>query len=168
MVTMQNWNAALPQLELQDVNIDVQRGDAELSLGFQRAAAAGARRNLELQRQRARPQRSADAELERARRARGISFPGWRLLLPDYLSRLDAGSGAFDLAARGTGRALASADLDFAAQDVVTQLSDGPSAKFQQISGALSVVHAGDRWTLCGRGCARCGRAGATRIHRSM
>jgi uncharacterized protein (TIGR02099 family) len=73
------------------------------------------------------------------------------LLLPEFLSRLDAGSGAFNLAARGTGRVLTRADLDFAAQGVVTQLKDGPSAKFEQISGALSVLHAGDRWSLSGR-----------------
>jgi uncharacterized protein (TIGR02099 family) len=85
-------------------------------------------------------------------RARDISFSGWRLLLPEYLHRLDAGSGAFELAASGIGGVLSRADLDFAAQGVVTQLSDGPSAKFQQISGALSVAHAGDRWTLSGRG----------------
>ena len=32
MVTMQNWNSALPQLTLQDVNLDVRRGDEDLSL----------------------------------------------------------------------------------------------------------------------------------------
>src|SRR3984893_5582746 len=34
MVTMQDWNAALPRLELQDVNLDVRRGDADLSMVF--------------------------------------------------------------------------------------------------------------------------------------
>src|SRR6202790_1365712 len=34
VVTMQNWNAALPQLALQDVNLDVQRGDEDLSAVF--------------------------------------------------------------------------------------------------------------------------------------
>ena len=52
-------------------------------------------------------------------------------------------------------RMLARADLDFAARGVVTQLSDGPSAKFEQISGALSVIHAGDRWSLVGQAGAR-------------
>ena len=83
--------------------------------------------------------------------ARDISLPGWRLLLPEYLNRLDAGSGAFSLTAGGTGRILAHADLDFAAQGVATELSDGPSAKFEKISGALNLTHAGDRWTLAGR-----------------
>lgn len=151
MVTMQDWNSALPRLELQDVNLDVRRGDADLSMVFSAhlpralggtlsvSGSARGRSDLEM------------LNWSALARARGISFSGWRLLLPEYLNRLDAGSGEFDLAASGTGRILASADLDFAAQDVVTQLSDGPSVKFQQISGAVSVVHAGDRWTLLGK-----------------
>src|ERR1700733_8229339 len=33
-VTMQDWNAALPRLELRDVNLDVRRGEADLSAVF--------------------------------------------------------------------------------------------------------------------------------------
>ena len=46
---------------------------------------------------------------------------------------------------------MARADLDFGAQGVVTQLSEGANPRFEQISGALSVIHAGDRWTLSGK-----------------
>ena len=151
VVTMQKWNSALPTLTLQDVNVDVQRGDAALSAAVDAhlPAALGGTLNI-----------SGDARgrsdiqmlsWNAVVRGRDISFAGWRLLLPEYLSRLDAGSGGFELAARGTGLTLARADLDFAAQGVVTQLSDGPGAKFEQISGALRVVHSGDRWTLSGR-----------------
>ncbi len=150
-VTMQDWNAALPRLELQDVNLDVRRGDADLSMVFSAHLPPALGGTLSVSGD---ARGRSDLQLlnwSALARARGISFSGWRLLLPEYLNRLDAGSGEFDLAASGTGRILASADLDFAAQDVVTQLSDGPSAKFQQISGALSVVHAGDRWTLSGK-----------------
>ena len=34
VVTLQNWNSALPQLTLKDVNLDVRRGDAGLSVVF--------------------------------------------------------------------------------------------------------------------------------------
>ncbi len=150
LVTMQKWNSALPQLELRDVNLDVRRGDEGLSVAFNAhlppalggvlsiSGNAHGRGDLDL------------LDWSALAWARDISFPGWRLLLPEFLSRLDAGSGAFDLAARGTGRVLTSADLDFAARGVVTQLNDGPSAKFEQIGGALRVVHAGDRWSLSG------------------
>jgi len=149
-VTMQKWNSALPQLELRDVNLDVRRGDEGLSVVFNAhlppalggvlsiSGNAHGRGDLDL------------LDWTALAWARDISFPGWRLLLPEFLSRLDAGSGAFDLAARGTGRVLTSADLDFAARGVVTQLNDGPSAKFEQIGGALRVLHAGDRWSLSG------------------
>jgi len=150
LVTMQKWNSALPQLELRDVNLDVRRGDEGLSAVFNAhlppalggvlsiSGNAHGRGDLDV------------LDWTALAWARDISFPGWRLLLPEFLSRLDAGSGAFDLAARGTGRVLTSADLDFAARGVVTQLSDGPSAKFEQIGGALRVLHAGDRWSLSG------------------
>ncbi len=36
VVTMQNWNSALPQLTLQDVNLDVRRGDERLVGRLQR------------------------------------------------------------------------------------------------------------------------------------
>ena len=35
VVTMQNWNAALPRLELRDVNLELRRGDEDLSTRFQ-------------------------------------------------------------------------------------------------------------------------------------
>jgi uncharacterized protein (TIGR02099 family) len=151
VVTMQNWNSALPQLALRDVNLDVRRGDAGLSVVFNAhlPPALGGVLNIS-----GNAHGRGDLELldwSASAWARDISFPGWRLLLPEFLSRLDAGTGAFDLAARGTGPVLARADLDFAAQGVVTELKDGPSAKFEQIDGTLSVLHAGDRWSLSGR-----------------
>jgi uncharacterized protein (TIGR02099 family) len=151
VLTLQNWNSALPQLALQDVNLDVDRGHDGLAfvfkgrlppvLGGTLFVSGGARDRGDL----------PSPEWNALARARDISFPGWRLLLPEYLSRLDEGSGAFELSARGTGAILARADLNFAAQGVVTQLADRPSAKFEQISGALDLIHAGDRWSLSGR-----------------
>ena len=67
------------------------------------------------------------------------------------MTRLDAGTGAFAIQAQGRGASLASAALDFTAQDVVAKLADGPSAKFEQIGGLLTLTHAGDRWTVSGR-----------------
>ena len=150
VVTMQNWNAALPRLTLRDVNVDLRRGDERLSavikarlpkeLGGTVNVSAAARGNG-----------GFDALTWNASLgARDISFAGWRLLLPEYLSRVEAGNGVFGLAARGTGRTLARADLDFSASGVVAQQSEGPSAKFEQIGGVLSVIHAGDRWSLSG------------------
>jgi uncharacterized protein (TIGR02099 family) len=151
VVTLQNWNSALPQLALRDVNLDVERGELGLSLQLnaQLPTTLGGTLN-------ARGSARGRGDLETLDwnalvQARDISFPGWRLLLPDYLRRLEAGSGTFDLAAHGVGSVLASADLDFGAQGVATQLSDGPSPKFDQVSGVLSVIHTGDRWTLSGR-----------------
>ncbi len=152
VVTLQNWNAALPQLTLQDVNLNLQRGDDMLSAVFNAhlppvlggtLSVTGSARGR------------SDVDLlnwKASARAREIIFSGWRLLMPEYLSRLEAGSGAFELTASGTGLTITRADLDFAARGVVTRRGDGASAKFEQISGALSVFHAGDRWNISGRG----------------
>ena len=151
VITLQNWNSALPQLALRNANLDVERGESGLSLRLnaQLPTTLGGTLN-------ARGSARGRGDLQMLDwnalvQARDISFPGWRLLLPDYLKRLEAGSGTFDLTARGVGSVLTSADLDFGARGVVTQLSDGPSPKFEQVSGALRVIHTGDRWTLSGR-----------------
>ncbi len=151
VVTMQNWNSSLPQLTLQNVNLDVRRGDAGLSLAFSGRLPAALGGTLNIFGSASGLGRLQLLNWSVLARAQDISFPGWRKLLPEYLNRLDAGSGAFELAARGTGQTLARADLDFAARGVVTQLAEGPSAKFEQIGGALNVSHAGDRWSLSGR-----------------
>ncbi len=151
VVTMQNWNAALPLLALQDVNLDIRRGDDGLSLICNGRLPADLGGTLYVSGN-AHDRRDAQTlEWNALVRAREISFPGWRLLLPEYLSRLDAGRGTFELAARGTGRILAAANLNFSAEGVVTHLSDRPSATFEQIGGALSLIHAGDRWSLSGK-----------------
>ena len=150
-ITVQNWNPALPRLVLDAVNLDLRRrGDAISlamsarlppvlggTLGFTGAAqGVGDIDTLEWQ---------------AASHARGISFRGWHELLPDYLSNLVGGSGAFDLAARGRGLGASSASLNFSAAAVVTNLSDNSGATFDQISGSLTLDHADDRWTLQGR-----------------
>jgi uncharacterized protein (TIGR02099 family) len=150
VVTVQNWNSALPLLALRDVNLDAARGEAGMSLrlnaqlpstlGGTLAVSGSASGRGDLQ----------TVEWNALVRARDISFAGWRSLLPEYLSRLDAGSGTFELAARGVGPVLARADMDFNAQGVVTQLSDGPGSRFEQISGTFGIIHAGNRWTLTG------------------
>ncbi len=81
----------------------------------------------------------------------GMSFPGWRELLPEYLTRLDAGNGGFKVLLRGRGSTLAGADLDFDAQGVVAKLTEGANARMEQVSAALTLTHASDRWTLLGR-----------------
>jgi uncharacterized protein (TIGR02099 family) len=151
VVTMQNWNSALPQLALRDVNLDVRRGDEGLSVVFNAHLPSALGGILTISGNARGLKRLQSLDWNALAGARDISFSGWRLLLPEFLSRLDAGSGAFELAARGTGRILTRADLDFSAQGVVTHLDDGPNAKFERIGGTLSVIHVGDRWSLWGR-----------------
>jgi len=84
-------------------------------------------------------------------RTRNLSLAGWRELLPQYLTRLEGGTGGFEVTARGRGAELARADLDCLASGVTTQLGLEPVVKFDQVSGAFTVTHSGDRWTLLGR-----------------
>ena len=151
VVAMQDWNSALPQLDLQDVNLDIRRDDEDLSVVLSARLPHALGGTLNIIGNAHGLERLQSLSWNASLRARDISFSGWRLLLPEYLHRLDAGSGVFELAASGNGPVLSRADLHFSAQGVVTQLRDGPSAQFQQISGVLGIVHAGDRWTLSGR-----------------
>jgi uncharacterized protein (TIGR02099 family) len=151
VVVMQDWNSAMPQLTLREVNLDVRRGDEGLAVVFNARLPAALGGTLNVNGKARGLERLQMLSWSASARARDISFAGWRQLLPEYLSRLDAGTGSFDLSAGGAGSTLAHADLDFSANGVVTQLNDGPSAKFEQIGGAFRIVHSDDYWTLSGK-----------------
>ena len=70
-----------------------------------------------------------------------MSFPGWRELLPEYLTRLDAGTGAFQAQATGRGARLRARRARIQREGVVTKLTDGANTMIEQVSGALSLVH---------------------------
>jgi uncharacterized protein (TIGR02099 family) len=151
VLSMENWNSALPRLTLQGVEVDVRRDSREAALRFsaQLPPALGGTLSFEGHARGMGDVRNLAWDL--LARGRFISFPGWRELLPEYLANLDSGTGAFDIAALGQGAMLARADADIEAANVVTQLPEGPVAKFDQMSAALSLVHTGDRWSLSGR-----------------
>jgi uncharacterized protein (TIGR02099 family) len=152
VVTVQDWNATLPHLELRSVNLDLHRGSDLIALKLAARLPDALGGNLGFDGTASGTGRLDTLDWNVQARARGISFPGWREFLPEYLTRLDAGTGAFAIQAQGRGTSLASAALDFSAQDVVAKLTDGPSAKFEQIGGLLTLIHADDRWTVSGRG----------------
>ena len=151
VVTIKNWNASLPSLELRDVDLNLRRGSdgAKLSVDAQLPAALGGKVHVNGAAQGAVTLDGVNWTL--LVRARELVFPGLRQLIPEYLNRLESGTGGFEVAARGQGGDLQRADLDFGAADVVTQLTDEPRVTFDQITGAFSIAHSGDRWTLSGR-----------------
>jgi uncharacterized protein (TIGR02099 family) len=151
VVTLQDWNTSMPQLELRDVDLQLRRRDdgATLKVDARWPALLGGLVAVDAQ-----AEGSGDLKTLRwtARaRTRDLSFAGWRQLLPEFLSRLGAGTGGFEAAASGQGATLARADIDFGAKNVVTQLTDEPGVNFEEISGVFTVSHADDRWALSGR-----------------
>ena len=95
IVTLRRWNEALPELELRDVNLDLSRvsGSLGVRLSAQLPAVLGGRLSFS-------GTALGKGPLERLEwsalaSASGMSFPGWRELLPEYLTRLDAGTGTF-------------------------------------------------------------------------
>jgi len=150
--TLQDWNPDLPKLVLQDVSLDLRHeadgigcvfaGQLPASLGGTVSARARARGHGTL----------PSLAWEGVALARGISFAGWGRLLPEYLSGLEAGVATFDISAEGRGATLTRAGVEFTARGVAMRLADGPLNKFDEMSGALALVHAGDRWSVSGRG----------------
>jgi uncharacterized protein (TIGR02099 family) len=158
VLTLQDWNSALPLLSLRDVNIEMRRNGENLAVIFAAQLPAALGGTAEFQGYARGGGDLSELSWNAVARGHAISFPGWRRLLPDYLGNLQSGSGAFEIAASGRGAALSRADLDFNATNVAAQPAEGPLVKFDQMSGALSVVHDGDRWTLSGKH-VRVGRA---------
>jgi uncharacterized protein (TIGR02099 family) len=150
-VALEDWNAALPKLDLRDVDLRLTRLSKFFSTSLSarmpdvlggRVSVSGMARGAG---------RLPTLEWSGLASASGMSFPGWREFLPEYLTRLDGGAGSFQARIRGGGGTIARADLEFNATDVVTKLVDGPNATMNQVSGSLALSHTGDRWTLLGR-----------------
>jgi uncharacterized protein (TIGR02099 family) len=150
-VTLQNWNARLPVLALREVNLELLRGERALKFAVDAnlPAVLGGSVSLHGTARGAGPLDSLSWTA--LGRTHALDLAGWRELLPDALMRVGSGTGGFEVAARGQGAFLSRADLEFEADDVLTQLTDEPGVKFDQIAGALTLTHAGDRWTLRGR-----------------
>ena len=84
------------------------------------------------------PGRSQSLDWSFLASARGMSFPGWRELLPEYLTRLDAGTGGLSKSSRTAKGRRSRERISISARRAWSPtLTDGPSAKFEQISGAL-------------------------------
>jgi uncharacterized protein (TIGR02099 family) len=150
-VVLEDWNPALPRLELRDVDFDATRVAhfVSASLSAQLPAQLGGRLNVAGTARG--PERIAELKWNVLASASGMHFPGWRELLPEYLTRLDAGSGAFQALVNGRGADVERANLEFSASGVVAHLVESPNAVLDQVSGALSLEHTADRWTLTGR-----------------
>jgi uncharacterized protein (TIGR02099 family) len=151
VVTLQNWNPVLPQLELRDVDLKFRRGDGEATLALIARLPAVLGGVVSINGTVRGSGQLNSLDWTALARTRDLSFAGWRQLLPEYLSRLGSGTGGFEVAARGRGAGLTRADLDFGADHVVTQLADEPGVTFDQVAGAFTITHAGDRWTILGR-----------------
>jgi uncharacterized protein (TIGR02099 family) len=150
-LSLRDWNPDLPSLVLQDVSIDLQHEAGGIAVVFAGALPPQLGGSLN-----GRARVSGNGELSTLAwtglvTLRGVSFPGWSRLLPEYLSGLESGTATFFISAEGRGMSLARAGLDFTASGVSTRLADGPVAKFDQMSGVLALAHEGDRWSISGR-----------------
>ncbi|MEA3109753.1 MAG: hypothetical protein QOI88_4358 [Gammaproteobacteria bacterium] len=150
-VAVQDWNPGMPRLELRDVNLNLRRVNGVATLAVAASlppmlggdiSVNGAVRGMGV---------LNTLNWTLSARTRNLSLAGWRKLLPQYLTRLDGGTGGFEFAARGRGADLSRADLDFLAAGMTTQLGGEPLVKFDQVSGTFTATHSGDRWTLQGR-----------------
>jgi uncharacterized protein (TIGR02099 family) len=150
-ITIENWNPALPQLQLRDVNLNFRRGDgiATLAVAARLPSVLGGEVSVNGSALGSGPLNTLNWTA--LARTRNLSLAGWRKLLPEYLSKLGSGTGGFEVAARGQGGDITRADIDFGALDVTIQLADEPSVKFDQVAGAFTMNHSGDRWALLGR-----------------
>jgi uncharacterized protein YhdP len=86
VVTLRNWNAALPELELRDVNLNLRRGEgsAALSLTARLPAVLGGTMSVHGTAEGSEPLNSL--RWTALVSSRDLSFAGWRQLLPAYLN----------------------------------------------------------------------------------
>ena len=151
VVTIAGWNAALPRFELRDVDVTVHRGESGATLAFAAHLPAALGGEVSVNATAQGPGLLRDLGWTLLVRTRNLVLAGWRELLPDYLSRLGAGRGGFEISARGQGAGPMHVDLNFGAVNVMTRLANEPSVKFDEVAGSIGMTHSGDRWTLSGR-----------------
>ena len=149
-IALQDWNPQLPQLLLEHVNLVLRRGADSISLDLDAQLPPVLGAALKASGQLAGLADPSTGEWSGRIEASGISFAGWRELVPDYLGNLMAGSGQFLLAARGRGPEVGHAGLDFTATGVETRIDAGATAHFERIGGSVALDHRADRWTLSG------------------
>ncbi len=151
-LTVTGWNRRLPKLVLDHVDFSARRdaGTVQVRLAARLPAALGGA--LRFAGRADGLGTSVEPRWRATLASRGVSFAGWRRLLPDMLGHLRSGGGAFRLVASGAGRDLTRASFDFSATRVVARASGGTLARFDRIAGHLQLTHAGDRWSLAGRG----------------
>ena len=130
ILTLANWSEQLPKLILQHVDLDVRRDPRELALAFTAQLPAELGGSLSFEGHARGNGNLSTLAWDALARSRGVSFPGWHKFLPEYLGKLDSGTGAFDIAAQGLGPSVSRADVDFGAADVEIRASEGPVAKF--------------------------------------
>jgi len=150
-LTIEHWNAALPELVLDKVDLDLRRESNRLAFKLAARLPPGLGGGLS-----ATGAAQGIGDLESLAwnvdmHARDVVFSGWHLLLPEYLANLDTGQGTFELVANGAGGTLAAATLEFDAHGVRTQIGVGPQTRFDQIAGLVTLTHSNDRWSLRGR-----------------
>jgi uncharacterized protein (TIGR02099 family) len=157
LITIRDWSPALPRLVLREVDLRLVRGAGAVTLKLTANLPASLGGVIGIDATAARDATAAGGgrldslAWTALARTRALAFVGWHELLPSYLTRLASGTGGFEFVARGQGPILSRADLSFEATQVQVQLADEPSVTFDQVSGAFTVIHAGDRWTLRGR-----------------
>jgi uncharacterized protein (TIGR02099 family) len=151
VIRITNWNPALSELKLSDLNLNLRSSDRSASLRVDAQLPAVLGGTVSVQGTADGTGGLATLDWTALVRTQGLSFDAWHRMLPRYLNRVGSGSGGFEVAARGRGSSLAHADIEFDAQNVMTQLTDEPGVKFDEIAGAFTVTHSGDRWTLLGR-----------------
>lgn len=151
IIVVKDWNAALPRFELRDVSLDLTRVAHFISANFSAQLPARLGGRLSVSGSARGADRIANLDWNVLAGASGMSFAGWRELLPEYLTRLDAGSGAFQALVLGRGATVERGNLEFSARSVVAHLAEGSHAVMEQVSGSLALAHSGDLWTLTGR-----------------
>ncbi|HUY84267.1 MAG TPA: YhdP family protein [Steroidobacteraceae bacterium] len=150
-LTVTGWNRRLPRLVLGDVDVLARRDAGAVHLRIDarlpRALGGALRLRGEIDDLGA----SGPPRWTATLATQGVSFAGWRQLLPEYLGHLRSGTGGFDFTASGAGIDLAHATFDFSAVEVVARATGGSLDRFDRIAGDLQLTHEGDRWTLLGR-----------------
>lgn len=144
-VQLLKWNPASPDLQFDDVDLEMARSGDHVDLGLAMRMPAQLRGAIRLQIGVVDSGDRNPLDWKASLVARDVSLPGWHDLLPDLSNSVQSGLAHVDLAASGSGSAKLRARLDFTVRDF---RAGATLRSLREVGGVFSLDRVGDRWAL--------------------
>ena len=151
VVTLRNWNPALPELKFRAVDLDVTRKNSLVDFDLNGTMPRELKGSFSLRLGANDLYEQGPLHWQVRILTRDVSLPGWHNLLPEYSNAIASGLARVDFSARFAGAALSKSTLDFTAFHVGVAKAVGGRSVLREVGGVFVLDRVRDSWVLSGR-----------------